>query len=103
MDFSWLTGFISSAITALVGYIENLFYTCGNALISGVASACSAVINLLPSGSFSGAGSVASSVLPVLNWFLPISGIITCLGLYFSAWLLYLGSAPLLRWFKVTK
>ena len=103
MDWSWLTGFITSAIQALIGYVENLFYTFANSVISGVASACSAGISLLPSGSISSAGSVASSVLPVLNWFLPISGILTSLGLYFSAWLLYLGSAPLLRWFKVTK
>lgn len=103
MDFSWLTGFITSAITSIVGWITNLFYDFCNAFIVALAAACSAVLSVLPTGSFNAGPSVDSSFLPTLNWFLPVSGILNSLSLYFVGYLLYIGSAPVLRWFKVTK
>ena len=103
MDFSWLTGFISSAIDRLLKLLEYLFYGFCNAVIKGLATACAAVLSLLPSGTFSAGPSIDTSVLPYLNWFLPISGIVYSLGLYFAGYLCYIGAAPVLRWFKVVR
>lgn len=102
-DFSWLTNFISSMLDRLIGLLHNLVIDFCNAVIVALSSAVLAVVNFLPSGSASSAGSVSSLFLGTINWFLPIPGIIASLTMYFSGWLLYMGIAPLTRWFKVTK
>lgn len=104
MDFSWLTNFISSAIDRLIGLLQNLLIDLCNLLISAIASAGVAVIDLLPTASsLPSNGSFESSFLGVVNWFLPVNGLVDCLAFYFAGYLLYMASAPLLRWFKVVR
>lgn len=104
MDFSWLTDFISSAIDRLLGLLYNSLIKLINLLIAGLASAATYVIGLFPaSSSLPSSGVVDGSFLGTINWFLPITGLIQCLGIYFAGWLLYIGLAPLGRWLKVTK
>lgn len=103
MDFSWLTDWLIGALEWFGQLIKNGIIEIINALIVAIAAICDAVIALLPESSYTAPGTVESTWLGVVNWFLPLNHIIYSLGMYLAAVLVLFGIGPVLRWLKVVR
>jgi len=103
MDFSWLTSWIVSVIDLFIGLIYNTFVKFINIFIYDLVAVAKVIVNSMPSIDVVSTPSIETSLIPYINWFLPVSGLVISLNFYFAGLFLYLISAPLLRWFKIVK
>ena len=82
--FTLLMQFLVSLVQYFASFILDLFVSIINLFISGLFAVGSSVLSLFPSASLptSTVSNIPPLFLSTLNWFLPISTIIACLGVY---------------------
>jgi len=98
-DFSWLADFLKSCIDYFYDKLIQLI----NLLILSIGTALDLVLSLFPSGSNLSLSVPSFEYFGVVNWFLPVSGILVSLAIYTAALLSYLVVAPFARWLKLMR
>jgi hypothetical protein len=73
-----------------------------NTLISGLGATLSFIVSVLPTSPFHVLDNTPiNSYLGMINWFIPVTPILTELTLFCSAVLIYYGFSIVERWIKV--
>ncbi len=102
--FEWIIRNLESVVEAF----KNSFLEIINLLIQAIANLIEAGASLLPEFSIPAVSSLTSvsdtigaKILGAINWFIPFDLIVILVGIWGASELIYIVSAPVLRWLKL--